>query len=387
MTLIKILKRTYGRVRLLVKPAFNIPIEEQKKMLYAYPDPKDDIQRSFFQYKLAMQTNGKLISLIINIASIFLIPYYLIILKKNYKRLIREELIKADGIFLSDGISFEAVPDSLKQEFPNIIIKSFTDDMCLSEKDIQFLAGIFKRYPTSFHFQLKSLMKVAIYSAQFIKHDPKAIISYTEGSFTSSIATNYCENREVQHINIMHGERYFEICVSFFRFSRYYVWDKSYVDLFKRQRAPEYQFKIELPKMLRRDLSLQKNQKYFMTYYLSDEKKESLLLIKKSFDILKSKGKICSVRLHPRGYNNVLAKKIFDAYDIEEANLISIKESFENTKYLVSLRSTVLFEGYCNGKEIILDDYSNPRAFNRLKELDYIMLNKPHLLLSEIIEG
>lgn len=386
MTVTKVLRRAYGWIRHLVKPEFNTPIKEQQEMLFSYPDPEDDIERSFFQYKLTMKTIGKWFSCIINIASVFLIPYYILILKRNYKKIVNEEVKECDGVFLSDGIIFETIPDSLRNEFPDMIMENFTDNMCLSQEDTVFLKEIFRRYPMAFHFQLKSLMKIGIYSAQIIKHNPKAIISYTESSFSSSIATYFCEGKNVEHINIMHGERYFELYVSFFRFSRFYVWNQYYVDLFSKLRAEISQFIIEIPKILRRELCMESQPKYYMTYYLSDENKEALLIIRMCFDILRMRGEKCALRIHPRGENWKLVRGVFNDYDIEESKVISMKQSLENTKYVASLRSTVLFEGYCNGKEVILDDCSNISAFEKLKELDYIMLKKPHKLLSDIIK-
>ncbi len=386
MRLLYVLKRLYGKMRFFLNSDFNMPIEYQKKILNTFSEPKGDIERSFYQYKATMRTYGRLFQFLLNLASFFLIPYYILILKGNYKRLLSSEVKECDAVFLTDGIIIETIPDSLREEFSNIIMENFTDNMCLSNNDISFLQQIFKRYPISFHFQLKCIMKIGMYSAQLLLHTPQAIISYTEGAFTSSVATEYCESHEIEHINIMHGEMYFVVHTSFFRFSRYYVWDQYYVDLFKSLHAPVSQFIIELPETLKRNLFKKENYKYYITYYLANEKEHALLLIKECFDKLKVRGKNCAVRIHPRWSNEDVVKKIFYGYDIEEAKLITMKESLEDTKYVASLRSTALFEGYCNGKEIILDDYSNRGVFEKLVELNYIMLSKPHKLLSQVIE-
>lgn len=387
MSLIDILRKVYGKMRNLLSPEFNISVEEQKNIIDSYLEPKNDIERSFYQYQATMITNGKILKLLINCVSLFLCPYYILKLKRNYRILSNEKTIKCDAVFLSDGIIIETIPESVRREFPNIVLKKFTDSMCLSYEDIVYLKEIFKRYPVEFHFHLKAIFKLGMYSAQIIKHKPKAIISYTEGSFTSSIATAYCENYKIEHINIMHGERYFSIHLSFCRFSRYYVWDEYYIKLFKNLRAPVSQFIVELPEILNRNLDIKENPTYYLTYYLGDENKQVLLLIKKCFDKLKAQGKTCAIRIHPRWSDVDLVKYVFKDYYIEDAKIVTIKESLENTKYVASLRSTVLLEGYCNGKEVILDDVTQPHKYMMLKELGYIMMNKPHYLLSDILEG
>lgn len=384
MNLMNILKKTYGKILGFLDTEFNIPIDKQKKTVNSFREPKDDIERSFYQYKAATSFNRNKINLLINLVSPLFSIYYLIKLTINYSFLLNKKNMKYDAVFLSDGIIIETIPNSIRKEFPNIVLRSYTDNLCLSYKDIVYLMQIFKRYPISFYFHFKTILKVGMYSGQLIKYQPSAIISYTEGSFTSSIATNYCENHDIEHINIMHGERFFSSHLAFCRFSRYYVWDEYYIKLFKSLRSPVSQFIIEIPEILNRDLARKENYNNYLTYYLADEDKKTLLSIKEIFDKFRKQEKKCAIRIHPRSSNVNLVKQIFKDYYIEDPQIVTIKKSLQDTENVVSLRSTVLFEGYCNGKNIVIDDVTQPHKYQILKELDYIMLEKPHELFSEL---
>jgi len=386
MNLTYTLKALYRKVRNRYASDFRITLQKKKEILDSFPEPKDDFERSYFQYKSLMKAYGRLIEILLDIVSIPLIPYFLIKLRYQSKKLIYKNIADYDAVFLSSGIIIDTIPDSIKYSYPRIIVENFIDCMSLSNSDICYLKKIFYRYPFDYHLLLKAIMKISIYSAQMNKYNPRAIISYTDGSFTSSIATMYCEHHNVKHINIMHGERYFSLFYTFFRFSKYYVWDEKYADLFKELRADSSQFIIEQPKTLKLNLNADIVPKYYITYYLADEDVNTLHLIKDCFEKLKAQGKICAIRLHPRYGNYRQINHIFKDHLIELPTDVSIKESFENTQYISSLRSTVIFEGYSNGKEVIIDDITQPEKYRKLIELRYVMLNKPHHLLSEILE-
>ena len=74
-----------------------------------------------------------------------------------------------------------------------------------------------------------------------------------------------------------------------------------------------------------------------------------------------------------------------DEADIEDNRKVSILQSISNCNYAVSRYSTVLFQAYSFGKKIVIDDYSYPKEYESLLKLDYYMIGKEDLLLSEII--
>lgn len=84
-------------------------------------------------------------------------------------------------------------------------------------------------------------------------------------------------------------------------------------------------------------------------------------------------------------YRNTAFEEIFDANHIEEPTETDIWDSLANAGIVISLYSTVLYQAYLEGIPIMTDDVSNPELFNSLTERDYIMLYKPHKILSESI--
>ena len=221
----------------------------------------------------------------------------------------------------------------------------------------------------------------------FIK--PKAFIMTSEYSFTSSILTYYCEINNCKHINVMHGEKLFYIRDSFFKFHKCYVWHEHYCKLFKKLKADENQFVVEMPRFMKigqANLSVpnKENQKNIYKYYLQgDETKEQLYQLLKVLDSLSENFHII-VRPHPiwskRNELNVFSKK----FEIENPEDITILNSLLRTDFVCSLYSTVLFQGYCLNKKIVVNDLDK-NTYNKLKELDYIVINLPHILLSQLV--
>ena len=64
---------------------------------------------------------------------------------------------------------------------------------------------------------------------------------------------------------------------------------------------------------------------------------------------------------------------------------ISIFDSINKTDKIVSRFSTVLFQAYSMNKKIVIDNVSDIEQYNKLKEVGYIMIEKEHELLSDIL--
>ena len=67
---------------------------------------------------------------------------------------------------------------------------------------------------------------------------------------------------------------------------------------------------------------------------------------------------------------------------------ISIYHSIAKSNYIIAKYSTVLYEALVMKKGIVvIDDITEGREkYNSLKELGWISISKPHLILSEIIK-
>lgn len=237
-------------------------------------------------------------------------------------------------------------------------------------------------------FLLKILIKVRLYDYVIHCYNPCAIVVCDEYSFTSSVLTHYCNERGIEHIDCMHGEKLYYIRDSFFHYNRCYVWDYYYKELLLSLRAEPNQFIISIPPSLRFE-NTESEKIYDYTYYLGGEEKEGLKRILNCLNDLNNSNNHIAIRPHPR-YTNLdeLQEMILGTtIEIEDCGAISIEESLLRTRNAISVYSTVLNQAYSNGINIVLDDISDPFKFEKLCDMQYIMLHKKHVLLSQVMGG
>jgi hypothetical protein len=358
---------------------FEYPVDKQKKYVAHFHEPKDDIERGYFQYRCQMKFNNPVITCLLNLASL---PMMLLYLKKGNSSITAGK--HTDAIFFSDGKPENIIPDELREKVGSLEVIDEKKEY-LTKQDKTFIKSLWKRYPFSWQFLLKCLMKVRFYSYEIERTHPSSIIVCNEYSFTSSVLTKYCGEQGIQHINVMHGEKLYFMRDSFFRFHECYVWDEHYKDIFERLRADKKQFKVAIPESLRiKTEGADKTVDY--TYYLGAEKDDILKTIVNAMSELQKKGYRVAIRPHPRYSDIQEIKTTAPSVEIEEIKEFTIEDSLKRTGHAVSVYSTVLNQASCNDIGIVLDDVSNPSKFARLKEIDFIMLSKPHELLSELLE-
>ena len=259
------------------------------------------------------------------------------------------------------------------------------EGIVLTKNDKKFLKRIIRRYPLSWQFIFKCLIKIGRYSFAIEEYSPKVIVVCAEYSFTSSMLTEYCRQRKIKHIDVMHGEKLYYMRDSFFKFDECYIWDEYYRKILTSMKADKDQFVVEVPTSL--CLEGEKIEKYDYTYYLGAESKDILKNISRILNQLHLNGKKISIRPHPRYSNMEIVNNIFSFANVEDTKALSIEASLLQTGAAISLYSTVLNQALCNSIPIIIDDMSNPQNFNKLKELEYICLYKEHKLLSDIVEA
>ena len=374
---IKLLKIISFWLGTLKNTNFSFSKEEQKRYIYKFPNPGNDIDRSFYQYCCQMKLKGFVESTLLNIASL---PLLIWLYTKKNDELIKE---KTEALFVSEGVdSFDIIPQELKDEFGQwkevIVLREYFDSC-----DKAFFYKILRTHPFDWHFLFKVLLKIKIYSYLIHSFSPKAIVIGAEFTFTSSILTQYCEEKEIWHINVMHGEKFFYMRDSFFRFTRAYVWDAHYIKLFKELRAYPEQFVLARPVSLCFEENQQKVYIDF-TYYLAAEDTKTLLKIKKLLSLMKDHSLKVAVRPHPIYSDIDYVRRIFEGIEVEDTKSMVIYESLKRTKNAIALYSTVLNQACLNGTGVVIDDISQPDFFERLKDLDYIVLTKEHKLLSEV---
>ena len=177
----------------------------------------------------------------------------------------------------------------------------------------------------------------------------------------------------------MHGEKLFMIREAFSHFSSFYVWDSFYIKLFLSLRADKTKYLVS--PIIMPSIVVNKDKKNCV-YYLGLESKKQLKAIKVNLEKL---GIDYLVRPHPV-YETPAVRHVFDEKHIEDVKSVDIWKSISNAGMVISIYSTVLFQAFLQGADIVIDDISNAKLFKDLQERDYIMFDKPHLLLSKIIK-
>lgn len=360
---------------------FSYDVDKQRKYIEKLGNPRDEIERSYFQYKCQMQFNGKGITFLLNLVSF---PVAIIYWVKYGKKGQVNKMEPKSLVFFRDGKPENILPKSLKNKY-NIIESDPVEGTLLTEKDKKFIKKIIYRYPFSWQFILKCLIKIGRYSFAIEEYSPEAIAVCAEYSFTSSVLTEYCKQRNIKHIDVMHGEKMYYMRDSFFKFDECYIWDEYYGKVLTSMKAEGNQFVVEVPASLKFNEGLPRIQKYDYTYYLGAESEDVLKKIAKILEKLYENGKRISIRPHPRYSNMDFVKKIFAFANVEDTKKISIEQSLLQSGAAISLYSTVLNQALCNSIPVIIDDMSNPTNFNKLRELGYICLYKEHELLSNVM--
>ena len=361
---------------------FSYDVGKQKKYITKLGNPRDEIERSYFQYKCQMQFNGKGITFLLNLVSF---PVAILYWFKYKKKIQVNQLEQKNLVFFRDGKPENILPNSLKKRYKDIECNPI-EGALLTGKDKKFIREIICRYPFSWQFILKCLIKIGRYSFVIEEYSPEAIVVCAEYSFTSSALTAYCKRKNIKHIDVMHGEKMYYMRDSFFKFDECYIWDEYYKKVLVSMKADKSQFVVEVPDSLKFDGELIRTQKYDYTYYLGAESEEVLKKISKILEQLYKSGKKISIRPHPRYSNIDFVKKIFAFANVEDIEKISIEQSLLQPDAAISLYSTVLNQALYNSIPIIIDNVSNPENFNKLKKLGYICLYKEHRLLSEVVE-
>ena len=382
MNLLQALKSAVVRLNSRRDPLFAVPVARQKAFLESLPEPKDLLERSYAQYRCQMMLERPILRVMYQLAAMLLLPVYRRqLLRRPPPR--KEET--ADAVFLSED-SERLLPETLRTAFPVLCQAwGYQGSSLLRKEDLALLSTLRRRYPTAFYFRFKCMAKLAMYRYQYELYHPKALIVDEEISYTTSFLTEYCHRLGVEHINVMHGEKLYYIRDSFFCFDRCYVWDECYRRLFFDLRAEPTQFRVEIPPSMQPWEKPSTPPEVDLTYYLQEEPTEQRMQIAAALHTLQARGMVIAVRPHPLYCDDTLLE-IFSGFALEMPGNCSIEQSILRTKCAVSLYSTVLLQASINGVAVAIDDLTAPERFAQLKSLRYIMLDKPHGLLSALLQ-
>lgn len=346
--------------------------------------PKNDFERSIAQHKCQVYPFKKDIFRL-NCISAFMIPVVLVLLLLKKRSLAKDEESTIVCYYCFN------LPGSQPEAFQQQKISYLTSENCpyyLIRKDVSFLVRFFIKSFWHPFLSFRVLLKVAKYRAIIDSFSKLEAIAITgEFSDTSSAMTQYCHERGIKHYDFMQGEAFGSPRSSFFYFDKCYIWDLHYKDMFIGFGASPDQFEVSLPQCLKKIAGNHNEKKIDYTYYLGGDPDEELSIIGKAMKKLAAKGYACEVRPHPRWSNMDKVKKEFEGISIQDTQLVNIDQSILQTKNAISLYSTVLLQAFYNDVNVIIDDLSAPDKFKMLDSYQYIMLNKPHQLLSEITKS
>lgn len=362
---------------------FDVPMARQKAILEGLPEPKDLLKRAYAQYRCQMMLERPILRAGYQLAAMLLLPVYR---RQLLRRPASRKEETADAVFAFGGPD-TILPCSLRQEYPGIRqVRDFQNALFLTREDYSFLRELARRYPTAFYFRFKCMAKLAMYRSLYETYRPKAIIVSEEYSYTSSFLTEYCHRLGVEHINVMHGDKLYDIHDTFFCFDRCYIWDQFYRDLFCELRAEPTQFRMEMPPSMQPWNAQDVEKAVDYTYYLQAETSQMLEKIAKSLQTLQKSGAVVAVRPHPLYSDMETVRRLFSDFEIEETAEVGIETSILRTRHVIGLYSTVLYQAHINHVPVVIDDLTAPERFAQLKSLRYIMLDKPHGLLSALLQ-
>ena len=116
------------------KSFFSISHKRQLNILNSFSEPKDNIDRSFFQYKCQKKTYRIIENIILQTFG-----FLKIILYRGNKNPIDLNNRNVDAIFLSSGVTTDIITASLKKTYDNIEIVSFSNNRFFNKDVISIL--------------------------------------------------------------------------------------------------------------------------------------------------------------------------------------------------------------------------------------------------------
>lgn len=392
---LKTIKKLY--IKLIIMNIFDFEnahqtVAEQNEFMNSLTDASDDYERAYNHYILQMYFYYNWITrMILNIASFFLLPFMTIQFIWRGRRFKENQLVNLYGAIVCETPTIKSadiIPPDLKDKYQDVKSVEIKHEYFIDKPAKDIFLKCYKRYIFHPYFLLFNLRRISEACTMIHIYHPKALVVFArERDFAIPLVTLYCEKIGSEYVSFMHGDYIYSVDKAFLRFSTYYAWDDHYVKMLSDLKWPRNQFRIYVPKKLQGITQPRKNKKYdyYITYYFGAESHGRIRGVKKAFDIFSRFGYKCKIRPHPRFSDLKYLHQEFCDYEIEDTKSVPLNKSFENTLYISALNSTVLSQAYYSGKEIVIDDYSDVNRYNLLLERRYIMLNKPHKLLSELV--
>ena len=369
-----------------------MPLEEQKKYLMAFPDPKDDYERSFFKYKCFCEYcyyKRKWMLVFYNIGAALILPW----VRLKLSRMPDLQPQKVDALYenVPRLPNDDILPDDVRRKYSHTadITQINYEGIFLNQNAKQICQKLKKQYFVHFYFRLIVMIKLAQFSSYIGKYQPGTILFYScEREYAGPLITLLCELQGTKYEAYMHGDYLYSLCFAFQRYSMYYTWDEQYNKMFQSLRC-SFPVTVYIPGKLQGIAEkLDDNEcRYFATYYFSDERKDSAEKIREAFDVFAKYGLRCKVRPHPRFSDMEMLRTVFKDYEIEDPKAYALENSIRDTVYVIGLNTTVLSQAFFSGKTVVIDDVSMPENYRELAAKGYIMIRRQHLLLSDLVRN
>ena len=368
-----------------------MPLEQQRAFLASFAEPKDDFERSYYKYQCFFEYcyyDRKWQKVIYNIGAMIVLPF---VRWKFKKKQVTPYGKPADAVIenVPRLPNADVIPEELKAKYTNVydLTEINYGECYLDETADNICKELKHRYFWHFYFRLIVMIKMALFNSYIERYSPKAIVFYSiEREFSGPLQTYLCEQKGVRYEAFMHGDYLYSVCFAFMRFSAYYTWDEAYNRMFEELRC-QFPMTTYVPEKLKgiAEKLDEHDCKYFMTYYFSDETRKCAEVVRDIFDEFRKAGLRCKLRPHPRFSDMEMLGDVFRDYEIEKPREYSLASSITETLYTVGLNTTVLSQAYFSGKTVVIDDMTMPAQYQELADKGYIMMNRPHLCLSEVL--
>ena len=362
-----------------------------KVYLDSFPEPKDDVDRTIAHFLCRVGGKSELFKDVIGFCAI---PFFLLLYWINGLFPVKSNKHRAILIHLT-SLSYhtdDRFPEELKREFGEVYTAGFKRYPfrfrgILDAETFACWRNLFRRGRRYGFLCFFSLVSLASMNRLLKEYQPEAIINYrAESNYASSLLTCLCEQKGTEYICYMHGEYLNSGERAFVRFSRMYLWDEGYRDVFAWSRSADSRMYVYTPGVYRTKFEERDSFPYYLAYYFSGNDR-CAEMIAEELSALVRRGLQCKVRPHPRFSDLALLKKAFEekGIPVEDAKSIDIVDSINETEHVAALFSSVLTQAYYGGKKIVIDDVSAPEKFDELEERNCIILKKEYRLLSEMV--
>lgn len=362
-------------------------LDERKRYLESLNEPRSWLERSYLQY-LCQYHEHLVVRVLLNFVCI---PIAVVIFIRVINDAILKRRQREPGDAINKSIAIfdaeeEIIPQEIIDKYGKPIVYSLKGKISFDKDSLSICAAAIRDYWFEPHFLTKVFLRLGRYSQLMSLTKCEVIFASAEYSFVSSVLTGLCEKKSIVHVNVMHGEKVFNIVDAFCGFHEFYLWDPHYISVFSTLRAKVERYSVAKPAILiAKDPGGVRAIKYDFTYYLGWELSSADTIgIKNTMAMLAKDGKTVCIRMHPRYGNRAKIEAIFKGFEIERPDEVTVAESLSATRAVIALWTSVFWQAEALGCQVVIDDVSNPEFYKKLADLRYLWISRPHSRLSQL---